>query len=77
MNIDQVNEPVMNLYDLLAQLQELIKLFGKDFKVEAKGLDFAIQLPQGKIDELRAKYVSVQEAVVREANRIPKLERLG
>ena len=36
-----------------------------------------IKLPQPKVDELKAKYKELQEELVRQANRIPKVERIG
>ena len=77
MNVDHITEPIAIIYGLLGQLQEIVKIIESDFSVKTRELDMTIKLPQPKVDELKAKYKELQEELVRQANRIPKVERIG
>lgn len=70
-NVSSIQTPVMDMYQHLDKMQDLLKIVAADYKVRAKELDFSIALPEGKIEEIKAQYVNIVQAIRSCVGRLP------
>lgn len=75
MNITQAQDPVMNLYPVLDELQELFKILNNSFRATVSGLG-DIQLMAKQVQDASDKYMSLRSKIQKLANSIPEFKDL-